>query len=105
MTAGLSSYCNSAIPSAMTTFFHTTDTSGETSLEVAVGASFSIKLISALLVEQCNIVPSAAKSDLGTSENSYVPMASCRLISGRDWQTTIMRANKHRLLVTPQFSC
>lgn len=32
------------------------------------------------------------------SEDSYVPMTSCRLNSDRDWHTTIMRANKHRSL-------
>ena len=82
MMEGLPRDCSSAIPSAMTTFFLITGASGGTSLEVTVDASFSIKLIRTLLVEQCNIVPSAAKSDLGTRENSYLPMASCRLISG-----------------------
>ena len=75
MMAGLSSDCNSAIPSTMTTFL-TTDASGGRSPEETVHPSFVVKLISALLVEQCNSVPSAEKRNLGTRQNSYVPMAS-----------------------------
>ena len=48
MMARLSSDCNSVIPSAVTTFFLTTDASGGTSSEETVGPSFLITLISAL---------------------------------------------------------
>ena len=66
IVASLSSDYNTAIPSTMTTFFCVVGASVGSSLEVTAGGggSFSIKRISAVLLEQCNIVPSAANSDL-----------------------------------------
>ena len=95
MTAVLSNDCSSAIPSTLTTFFHTL-ASDSTLLESTADASFPVKVIRVLFVKQCNISPSTTKSDLGIRENSYVPVASWRLISGRDWHTIMRRANKHR---------
>ena len=50
MVAGLSSYCSSVIPSTISTFFVTGFT--DPSNVVKVGASFSCKPISAVLLEQ-----------------------------------------------------
>ena len=84
MTAVLSNDCSSAIPSTMTTFFHTL-ASDNTLLESTADASFPIKVIRVLFVKQCNISPSTT-----------LHYTTWRLISGRDWHTIMRRANKHR---------
>ena len=55
---------------------------------------FFKEVINLLFIEQCSIVPSAANRDLGTTENSFLPIYSFRFILGLDLQTTSIRANK-----------
>ena len=55
---------------------------------------FSRIRMSALFIEQSNIVPSFANRDHGMTENSCRPIASLTWISGRLLATIISRANK-----------
>jgi len=57
---------------------------------------FSRMCISVLLHKQCNVVPSAGHSDLGTTVNSYRLRASLMSTSCRLLQTIIRRANRDR---------
>ena len=52
--------------------------------------------ISVLLLVQCNIVSSAAMSDLGKTVKSCTPVKSWKLIAGLERQTTIIGAKKLR---------
>ena len=56
--------------------------------------SFSNIPINILFDEQCNMDPSLAKRDLGTTVNSYLPIVSSIYISGRLLLTIIMWAKK-----------
>ena len=83
------------MPSIIQTFIRTAGASLYSEFESVAGVCFSIMFISALFVDTWSIVPSAAKRDLGTSENAYTPTASLMSISGRDLHTIIIRAKRH----------
>ena len=88
--SGLSSDRTSAIPSTIATLNRAV-----ISCVLVLGPpAFSRICTRALLQEQCNMVPSRANKDLGTTVNSYKPTASWMSISGRLLHTIAKRANR-----------
>ena len=88
--SGLSSDWTSAIPSTIATL----NPAVISCVSVLEPPAFSRICIRALLQEQCNMVPSRANKDLGTTVNSYKPTASWMSISGRLLHTIAKRANR-----------
>lgn len=87
--SGLSSDRTSAIPSTIATL-----NPAVISCVLVLGPpAFSRICIRALLQEQCNMVPSRANKDLGTTVNSYKPTAFWMSISGQLLHTITKRAN------------
>ena len=93
--SGLSNDWISAIPSTMATL-NCTSAFGELVWRVTSlldsPVSFSSMCIRALLHGQWSIVPSGAKRDHGTTENSYRAIASLMSTSGRLLQIIVSRA-------------
>ena len=88
--SGLSSDWTLAIPSTIATL-----NPAVISCVLVLGPpAFSRICRRALLQEQCNMVPTRANKDLGTTVNSYKPTAPWMSISGRLLNTIAKRANR-----------